>query len=187
MKRYYLAYGSNLNVPQMKMRCPTSRLVGKATIHGYCLLFRGSKTGSYLTIEPSKRGKVPVVVWEVTPSDERALDRYEGFPRFYYKKDFEVTLDAPVGEKKVEAFAYIMHEDRPLGLPTDFYMEVCADGYEDFGFDKKYLYRAVQRSRKAIARADARRLAKMAAETTTTAKTFTGKENENEYEYLPFV
>ena len=31
MKRYYLAYGSNLNVPQMKMRCPSAKIVGTAT------------------------------------------------------------------------------------------------------------------------------------------------------------
>ncbi|MGN1231560.1 MAG: gamma-glutamylcyclotransferase, partial [Anaerotignum sp.] len=28
MKKYYIAYGSNLNVRQMKFRCPTARIVG---------------------------------------------------------------------------------------------------------------------------------------------------------------
>ena len=35
-------------------------------------------------------GSVPVVIWEVTPSDEKALDRYEDYPAFYYKKDISV-------------------------------------------------------------------------------------------------
>lgn len=30
MKRYYLAYGSNLNVRQMKYRCPTAKIAGTA-------------------------------------------------------------------------------------------------------------------------------------------------------------
>lgn len=30
MKRYYLAYGSNLNVRQMAWRCPTAKAVGIA-------------------------------------------------------------------------------------------------------------------------------------------------------------
>ena len=30
--------------------------------------------------------KVPVVLWEIEPTDERNLDRYEGFPIFYYKE-----------------------------------------------------------------------------------------------------
>ena len=51
MKKYYLAYGSNLNIPQMQYRCPEARIVGTAVIEGYRLLFNGSKTGSYLTIE----------------------------------------------------------------------------------------------------------------------------------------
>ena len=31
-KRYYLAYGSNLNVHQMMYRCPTARIIGTAVI-----------------------------------------------------------------------------------------------------------------------------------------------------------
>ena len=27
-KRYYIAYGSNLNVRQMLMRCPSARIIG---------------------------------------------------------------------------------------------------------------------------------------------------------------
>ena len=61
-KRFYLAYGSNLNIPQMQRRCPTAKIVGIAEIKDYELLFKGSKTGSYLTIEPKKGATVPVAV-----------------------------------------------------------------------------------------------------------------------------
>ena len=92
MKRYYLAYGSNLNVRQMKFRCPTAKIVGTSVIKGYELLYKGSKTGSYLTIEKKKGSLVPVAVWEVTKSDERSLDDYEGCPNFYYKKNMKIRL-----------------------------------------------------------------------------------------------
>lgn len=82
MKKYYLAYGSNLNIQQMKYRCPDAKPVGTAWIHGYQLLFKGSKTGSYLTIEKTEKAKVPVAVWEVSGSDECRLDIYEGATRF---------------------------------------------------------------------------------------------------------
>ena len=65
-KRYYLAYGSNLNRKQMQMRCPGAKVIGTALLEGYELLFKGSKTGFYLTIEPKADGVVPVAVWEVT-------------------------------------------------------------------------------------------------------------------------
>ncbi len=32
MKKFYLAYGSNLNVEQMRFRCPDARIVGTAEI-----------------------------------------------------------------------------------------------------------------------------------------------------------
>ena len=48
-KRYYIAYGSNLNVRQMRMRCPSARIIGTSVLKDYELLFKGSKTGSYLT------------------------------------------------------------------------------------------------------------------------------------------
>ena len=38
MKRYYIAYGSNLNVSQMKYRCTTAKIVGTAIIKDYELL-----------------------------------------------------------------------------------------------------------------------------------------------------
>ena len=82
-KRYYIAYGSNLNVRQMRMRCPSARIIGTSVLKDYELLFKGSKTGSYLTVEKKSGISVPVAVWEVTAEDEKALDRYEGFPNFY--------------------------------------------------------------------------------------------------------
>ena len=144
--RYYLAYGSNLNLVQMGARCPEALPLGWTFLDGYGLLYRGSRTGAYLTIEKMEGQKVPVGVFGVTPSDEKKLDRYEGFPAFYYKKDFTVI----VHRKKVKAFAYIMHEDRPYGLPTEFYEDVCLEGYADFGFDLKILWEAKERTKEAM-------------------------------------
>ena len=33
-KRYYIAYGSNLNVPQMRMRCPHATILGTSNLKG---------------------------------------------------------------------------------------------------------------------------------------------------------
>lgn len=65
-KRYYIAYGSNLNVQQMRWRCPGARIIGTSELQDYRLLFKGSKTGSYLTVEPKKGCTVPVAVWDMT-------------------------------------------------------------------------------------------------------------------------
>ena len=146
MPKYYLAYGSNLNIKQMAYRCPTARPVGTAFIKGYELLFKGSKTGAYLTIEKAENSSVPVAVWEVTDDDEKSLDVYEGCPTFYYKTEMEVTVNS----RKIKAFVYIMHEDRPLGIPSSSYVRTCVQGYRDFGFDLKYLRLAFDISERGI-------------------------------------
>lgn len=134
--RYYLAYGSNLNVEQMRYRCPAARVIGTAEIENYELLFKGSKTGAYLTIEPKKGSSVPVAVWDVTPQDEKRLDFYEGYPDFYYKKEMRVTVKGiKTGKERIRnAFVYIMHEERPVGEPSLHYVRACMDGYKNFKF-----------------------------------------------------
>ena len=145
-KRYYIAYGSNLNVRQMRWRCPSARIIGTSVLEGWRLLFKGSKTGSYLTIERDVNYEVPVAVWEVTREDEQALDRYEGFPDFYYKKEMALDItgikSGKVRQRRV--FVYIMHEERPVGVPSPAYVRVCAEGYHDFGFDPEYLAEAYE-------------------------------------------
>ncbi|MGN0609845.1 MAG: gamma-glutamylcyclotransferase family protein [Oscillospiraceae bacterium] len=151
-KRYYIAYGSNLNIEQMKVRCPNARVIGTAAIKDYQLLFKGSKTGSYLTIEPKAGASVPVAVWEVTKACEASLDRYEGYPAFYYKKDMILDIRGiKTGKvRRRTAFVYIMHEEREVGIPSFYYVKTCINGYRSFGFDEKYIFDAIEISRRNI-------------------------------------
>ena len=149
MKRYYLAYGSNLNVRQMAWRCPTAKAIGTAIIKDFELLFKGSKSGAYLTIEPKAGAEVPVAVWAVEPSDELNLDRYEGYPTFYYKTELELPVRYFSGKTVLrKAFVYIMHEERPLGLPSGSYVRTCLEGYGNFDFDENILLVALENSRR---------------------------------------
>ena len=148
LTRFYIAYGSNLNVKQMKMRCPGANILGTTKLKDYELLFKGSKTGSYLTIEKKEGSTVPVVIWEVTESDEKSLDRYEGYPIFYYKKEMKLQYKGiRTGKRRtVNAFVYIMHEENPVGVPSIYYMKTCIDGYDTFYFDKNLLINAYKKS-----------------------------------------
>ncbi len=144
---YYLAYGSNLNLRQMKGRCKNAKKVGTSILKGYRLLFKGVSDCSYLTIEKDEKREVPLGIWLVDENDMRSLDIYEGYPSVYYRKSFNVELTKEDGKKEnIEGIAYIMHEDRNLGLPRDTYLETCKEGYSDFGFDEKYLLEAYQES-----------------------------------------
>ncbi len=150
-KKYYIAYGSNLNIDQMNHRCPGASIAGTSEIQDYQLLFKGSKTGAYLTIEPKKDSRVPVAVWEVTDDNELSLDRYEGCPNFYYKTEMEIPVTS-ISDREVRnlrAFVYIMHEERKIDVPSQRYVDVCLAGYKAFGFDEKYLYDALNISHEA--------------------------------------
>lgn len=151
-ERYYLAYGSNLNIRQMQRRCPKARIIGTTEIEGYELLFKGSHTGAYLTIEEKAGGRVPAAVWATTAADEAALDRYEGCPAFYYKACTVLPVKRLTsGEtSELEVYVYIMHEERRLGLPTWSYVETCVEGYRNFGLPENVLWEAVEETRRRI-------------------------------------
>ena len=139
MNRYYLAYGSNLNLAQMEYRCPTAKKVGTYLLKDYELEFR-----YYLTIKPLKGKEVPLGIFMITEADEHSLDRYEGYPAFYRKDYLTIELDG----KEIQALVYIMNEDtRDIASPSERYLNTCLEGYRDFGFDPKYLKEAFVNSR----------------------------------------
>ena len=89
-----------------------------------------------------------MAAWEVSEVNEAALDRYEGFPDFYYKAEMVLPIKG-IRTGKVRSrrvFVYIMHEERNLGLPSAHYVAVCRAGYDAFGFGQRYLTDAIQRS-----------------------------------------
>lgn len=87
-KQLYIAYGSNINLEQMKYRCPHSKVVGTSEIKDYELEFRG-----VATIVPSKGATVPVLIWELDDMDLPTLNRYEGYPRLYRQEKMTFELD----------------------------------------------------------------------------------------------
>ena len=147
MKKYYIAYGSNMDERQMAMRCRDAVLMGTGSIQGYQLLFKGSLTGCYATIEPKAGSCVPVTDWAISKADEKRLDRYEGFPTFYYKKDIEVQME----DGTITGLVYIMHEDRHCGMPFPWYYEQMERDYWKFGFDRAILKKALAISKERMA------------------------------------
>ena len=139
--RFYIAYGSNLSREQMSHRTPDAEVVGTAMLKDWRLLFR-----QYATIEKRKKFYTPVLVWKISEQDEKNLDRYEGFPRFYNKKNLKVAVTSLDGEDlgEVSAMVYIMTPEavearKVKPLPSEHYFSILVNGYEDFGFDIKIL------------------------------------------------
>lgn len=142
MTKIYLAYGSNLNLEQMARRCPTAQVLGPTKLRGYKATFRGMDGGAVMNIERDAAGIVPVLLWEIEPDDEVALDRYEGFPRLYRKEIVTVTFKG----EWVKAMVYIMNDGPPLGMPGNGYYYIIQQGYQEAGFDIGILHRAIKES-----------------------------------------
>lgn len=141
-KRLYVAYGSNLNLKQMKYRCPTAKLYGTGEIKDYELQFKGHPNSAFATIAPKEGSSVPVAVWEIQPRDELSLDRYEGYPSHYFKQDVPVQLDG----EEVNAMVYIMNLKMGFGLPSPSYYHTVYKGYNDCELDTDILDKAVGES-----------------------------------------
>ena len=139
-KTYYIAYGSNLNVSQMAFRCPDAEPVGKTVLKNWRLVFNG-----VATIVRDEGCKVPVGIWKISESDERSLDRYEGYPRLYRKETMLLRIVDKDGKSHYEdAIVYIMNEGRrQKNPPTEGYYKTIRDGYRDFGIKTDVLESAV--------------------------------------------
>ena len=143
--RYYIAYGSNLSVEQMKVRTPDAVIVGMGVLKDWRLLFR-----QCATIRKCKGFSVPVLIWKISEQDERNLDHYEGFPRFYVKRNLKVAVTSLDGRDlgEITAMVYIMTNEATAArginpLPSKYYYSVLDTGYKTFGFDGKILSEAV--------------------------------------------
>ena len=145
--KLYLAYGSNLNLRQMAHRCPGAELLGYTYLENTRLIYRGSLSGYYLSIEDAAGCRVPCGVFRITPRDERNLDRYEGYPNFYGKVTYKglplYAMDGTLRPGSIDAMAYRLPCSSPAGLPIPYYIRICREGYLDFGFDPSYLDQAL--------------------------------------------
>ena len=125
----YFAYGSNLNNFQMKRRCKDSVFLKKINLTNFRLTFRSKYRAA--DIEAKKNSIVPGGLFEISKSDEKKLDIYEDFPVLYKKYYFLYY------RKKI--MTYTMSKKTSFKFPTERYLNVIMQGYNDCKLDKSYL------------------------------------------------
>lgn len=79
----YFAYGSNLHLAQMDLRCPSSIFIGKGVLYNY--RWQINERG-VANVVRSDRDHVEGLLFSITRKDERVLDRSEGISRGFYEK-----------------------------------------------------------------------------------------------------
>ena len=131
----YFAYGSNLNLFQMKRRCKDSIFLKKYELKGYRLNFRSKYRAA--DIEKSKNSLVQGALFEISKSDEKKLDVYEDYPNLY-KKLYFTYYNKPV-------MTYIMVNKTEFRYPTERYLNVVKQGYKDCNLNISYLKKALNK------------------------------------------
>lgn len=117
---YYLAYGMNTNKRQMSYRCPRARSLGAVTLKGHKLAF---KQFCDAVVDP--KSTMDCVLWDITPECEQALDRLEGFPDFYRKKEVDVKFNG----RPIKAMIYYMTDHYKEAFPSEYYLSTVVEGY----------------------------------------------------------
>jgi len=134
----YAAYGSNMDPVQMAERCPHSPQAGTGWLDGWRLTFGGEDIGwegALATVVEDPASRVFVVLYEVSESDEEALDRWDGATLGYYSK---LRARAATLEGDVLAWLYVLN-DYEGGLPSARYLGIMADAAEAAGAPVDYV------------------------------------------------
>jgi gamma-glutamylcyclotransferase (GGCT)/AIG2-like uncharacterized protein YtfP len=134
----YFTYGSNLDVEQMRRRCPESKVLVPGFLRGYRLDFRWYSTGwdgGVADVVLDSEKVVWGVVYELTMRDLELLDSYEGYPKIYTR--FQVSVETSDGTFH-DVWVYAVVNKKPFIPPTRQYLAIIKRGAEQFGFPEDY-------------------------------------------------
>ena len=130
-RHFYFAYGSNLCVRQMALRCPDAADPRPAVLadHDWLINQRG-----VATVEPLAGNQVHGVLWQLSGDDLATLDSAEGVPVRYRRE----RLTVHTHEGPSPAWVYVDHRVTP-GPPRPGYLPRIIDGAVHHGLPQRWI------------------------------------------------
>ena len=122
----------------MKDRCPEHRLVGNGILKGYRWIIT---TRGYANVVKSVSDEVHGVVYEISESDEKSLDRYEGVQSGSYRKEM---LKIEMGNESKECLVYVDPVEEE-GKPKEEYVGRINKDIFDSRLPPEYLDRYIRK------------------------------------------
>jgi gamma-glutamylcyclotransferase len=134
----YFAYGSNINLRQMKERCPSSVFHSKATLKDYKLVFPFESSarwgGGVSGIKKENGDEVEGVVYEMTDADIKTLD---GWETGYDREKIKVTTE---DGRALDVWVYIPKTDfKREYKPSKKYIETILEGAKQHKMSDKFI------------------------------------------------
>ena len=136
----YAAYGANLNPHHMARWAPASPVAGTGWLHGWRLTFGGEEVnwdGALATVVEDPDSSVFVMLYDVPPIDEMALDVWEGGQLGLWRK---IRVRVQTDDGTPLAWLYVL-DDYEGGLPSARFLEVIATAAEAAGAPDDYVRR----------------------------------------------
>jgi gamma-glutamylcyclotransferase (GGCT)/AIG2-like uncharacterized protein YtfP len=143
---YYFAYGSNLDLLQMQLRCPDAQFVSTAKLDGYRVCFpRKSiiRDCAVISIEPSVSECVWGALYELDGTDIQRLDEREGYDK---RRDRNLNQHNRItvrvesaDERAVVAEVYIAVPTANPGPPSPQYVGYLVASAAECGLPKSHL------------------------------------------------
>jgi gamma-glutamylcyclotransferase (GGCT)/AIG2-like uncharacterized protein YtfP len=148
---YYFAYGSNLDLLQMQLRCPEAQFVSTAKLDGYRICFpRKSfvRDCAVISVEPATGEQVWGALYELDGTDIARLDEREGYDR---RRDRQLNQRNRVtvrvegsDERVVAAEIYVAVPTANPGLPSPQYVGYLVASAAECGLPKSHLVKLAE-------------------------------------------
>ncbi len=144
----YFAFGSNMDPEQMKIRCPSHKVLGRAYLQDFDLCFPRRSTRrkcGTAGIRPAAGKGVWGVLYALTESDLPSLHQAEGYApggqpeqNRHTLEEIEVREGSPEGAV-ISAHIYRARPDGTGALPSPDYMRHLIDGATHHGLPQPFV------------------------------------------------
>ncbi|MDD4290251.1 MAG: gamma-glutamylcyclotransferase [Patescibacteria group bacterium] len=131
---FYFAYGSNMDLDRMILRCGERNFVGFSNSYLNDFKFYFYNRG-YANIKPQQSSIVYGVLYKINKNCFDALDKAEGYPNLYQRQI--VKIINPMGI--FDAHVYIVKNDNSIGVPSKSYFDTVIKGASQYALPKNYI------------------------------------------------
>ena len=130
-KVIYFAYGANLNLDGMNMRCPGNKPLCRAVLNDYRFMFKG-----VANIEAVVDHNVHGALYEISKEHLQSLDRFEGYPRLYIRKTVPVITE---DNRELQVVVYQMTDRNQYSSPSSGYLNIILAGCRQWQLPEQYI------------------------------------------------
>lgn len=135
----YFAYGSNMDVDQLKGLCPSAEVLGAGVLKGYRLgftIYSSGWGGGAADVVPEPGREVWGIAYVMDTKDLDQLDSKEGCPDHYGRVELLVHVS---GTEYRDVWVYEAAQKRSFVPPKRQYIKIMIRAAIRYGFPQEYV------------------------------------------------